>query len=186
MVRVHGGSPLYARGGGHLVITSESLRADQYLRPLDFFAQIGVEIVKSTAGGEGEVTSLEPQYDQTLRRAVATAGVTDSEAAGAAKLCASARPPPGAGRCLASGSRNRCFGQTYMAGRSTLPRRDWLLYVVNHGGAAVEVNLSLPAAARSLKDLRRDAALRPGGLITLGSGETRLIAIEQEHEESRP
>jgi hypothetical protein len=41
----------HLKGGGHLVITPESLLADQYLRPLDFFAQIGVELVKSTAGG---------------------------------------------------------------------------------------------------------------------------------------
>jgi hypothetical protein len=50
----------------------------------------------------------------------------------------------------------------------------------------VEITLSLPAAARSLKDLRRGAALPPRRLISLDAGETRLIAIEQAHEGSRP
>ena len=62
----------------------------------------------------------------------------------------------------------------------------WLLYAVNHGGAAVEVALSLPAPARSLKDLRRGVALPPGSPIALGAGETWLIAIEQARQDSSP
>jgi beta-galactosidase GanA len=237
----------YAKGGGHLVLTPESLLADQYLRPLDFFAQIGVEIVKSTAGGEGEAGSLEPQHDQTRRRAVATAGVIDSEITtrpgdefgneilrlkgrgiiqtlklgegstvwarfpdgtpaivkraigrGIVWYLATPLEPQSYARLLdrlleragvsrpvrvADASGKRIW---QVEARALRRERDWLLYVVNHGGASVDVTLSLPAAARSLKDLRRGAALRPDGLITLGSGETRLIEIEQGHEETRP
>jgi glycosyl hydrolase family 42 (putative beta-galactosidase) len=237
----------YAKGGGHLVITPESLLADQYLRPLDFFAQIGVEIVKSTAGGEREVGSLEPQYDQTLRRAVATAGVVDSEITtragdelgdevlrlkghGIAQTLKLGEGSPPVAR-FADGSAaivERTVGrgivwylatplepQSYarlldrllaragvsrpvrvadasgkriwqVEARALRRERDWLLYVVNHGGAAVEITLSLPAPARSLKDLRRGVAPPPGSLISVGAGETRLIAIEPEQEESRP
>lgn len=62
--------------------------------------------------------------------------------------------------------------------RSLSRGRGWLLYVVNHSGAAVEIRLSFPATARSLRDLRRDEALLPGNLIPLASGETRLLEAD--------
>ncbi|HVD77942.1 MAG TPA: beta-galactosidase trimerization domain-containing protein [Vicinamibacteria bacterium] len=235
----------YAKGGGHLVITPESLLADQYLRPLDFLAQVGVDVVKSTAGGEGEVGSLEPQYDQALRRTVATAGAVDSDITtrpdaelgseilqgrgirqtlklgqGSAALARFADGSPavvktatGAGTVwyLATPLEPQSYARLldHILERAGVPRpvrvtgasgkrvwqvearalrreRDWLLYVVNHGGTAVDVNLSLPPGARALKDLRRGAALPPGHPITLDSGETRLIEIEQQLEEARP
>jgi hypothetical protein len=109
-------------------------------------------------------TPLEPQsYARLLERLLERAGVS--------------RPVRVTG---ASGKR-----VWQVEARALRRERDWLLYVVNHGGAAVEITLSLPAAARSLKDLRRGAALPPDGLINLDAGETRLIAIEPEHQESR-
>jgi len=206
-----------------------------------------VEIVKSTARDGGEAGSLEPRYDQTLRREIATGGVIDSEIAtrpgdelgnevvrlkghgivqtlrlgeGSTALarfadgrpaivkCATGRgiiwylatplEPQGYARLLdlllerAGVSRpvrvTDASGQRIweVEARTLRRERDWLFYVVNHGGAAVEVNLSLPSSARALKDLRRGAALPPGGPITLGSGETRLIEIEQQQGEARP
>ncbi|MGH9940539.1 MAG: beta-galactosidase, partial [Blastocatellia bacterium] len=213
----------YARQGGHLVISPESLLSDQYLRPLDFLAQAGVQIAKSSAAGEAKLGALEQQYDQTPRRAVVTAGSVESEITtlpgaelGSASFNLKGRgvvqtiKPGDGGRTLARFKNNdpaiirhafgsgsitslatplepRSYAQlldrlfesagverqirvTDAAGqrlwqveaRSLRRERDWLVYVVNHSDAGVEVRLSLPAVARSLKDLRRDKALPPG------------------------
>lgn len=229
----------YAKQGGHLVVSPESLLADQYLRPLDFFPQAGVQIVKGSAAGEAKPGGLEQQYDQTLRRAVVNAGTVESEIMtlpgaelGSTSLSLKGRGvvqaiKPGDGgrvlarfknndpaiirRALGSGSMtslatplepesyarllDRLFERagvarqiraTDVAGnriwrveaRSLRRERDWLLYVVNDSDTAVEARLSLPAAARSLKDLRRDKTLPVGGLITLAAGETRIFQIE--------
>jgi beta-galactosidase len=61
--------------------------------------------------------------------------------------------------------------------RAVRRERDWLLYLVNHNGAGVEVRLRLAGAPRSFKDLRRGDVLPPDGLLRLDSGETRLIAV---------
>jgi len=64
----------YLEQGGRLVVSPESLLADQYLRPLDFLAKTGIRILKTTAPGEAEAGALEQQYDQTLRRPVSLKG----------------------------------------------------------------------------------------------------------------
>jgi beta-galactosidase GanA len=69
----------YVRRGGQLIVSPESLLADQYLRPLNFFAQAGVEIIKTSAENETELGALEQGYDQTLRRAVVKSGNGSSE-----------------------------------------------------------------------------------------------------------
>jgi beta-galactosidase GanA len=69
----------YVQKGGHLVITPESLMTDQYLRPLDFFDQIGVRILNSRAASGYKLGALEQQYDQTMRRSMASRGVVTRE-----------------------------------------------------------------------------------------------------------
>ncbi len=69
----------YVQEGGHLVITPESLMTDQYLRPLDFFDQIGVRILNSRAASGYELGALEQQYDQTMRQSVASSGAVSRE-----------------------------------------------------------------------------------------------------------
>jgi beta-galactosidase GanA len=69
----------YLRQGGQLIVSPDSLLADQYLRPLNFFAQAGVEIVKTRAGNETELGALEQGYDQTLRRAAVKTGTVEGE-----------------------------------------------------------------------------------------------------------
>ena len=229
----------YVKQGGNLIISPESLLADQYLRPLDFFTQVGLQIVESSAAGEAKLGALEQQYDQTLRRAAVTAGSVESEITtlpgaelgsasfnlkgrgvaqkikpgdGARALARFKNSDPaivkhalggGGVTTLATPLEPRSYAQlldrlferagvtrriraTDAAGqrlwqieaRSLRRERDWLVYVVNHSDAAVEVKLSLPAAALSLKDLRRDKALPVSSLITLATGETRIFQIE--------
>ena len=229
----------YAREGGNLIISPESLLTDQYLRPLDFSAQAGVKIIRNSATGEANLGALEEQYDQTLRRSVVNGGMVESEIIalpgeemGSVSFSLKGRgimqtiQPGGGGRvlgrfknndpaiirqALGSGSitflatplepqsyaqlLDRLFERagvtrqiraTDLAGqriwqveaRSLRRERDWLLYVVNHGSTEVEVKLSLPAAARSVKDLRRDKALPAGGIVPLAAGETRIFQIE--------
>jgi beta-galactosidase GanA len=69
----------YVQEGGHLVVTPESLMTDPYLRPLDFFDQIGIQIQKSSAGSSYKLGALEQQYDQTLRQSVASSGSVSRE-----------------------------------------------------------------------------------------------------------
>ena len=146
----------------------QTLKLGQGSAALARFADGSPAVVK-TATGAGTVwylaTPLEPQsYARLLDHILERAGVP--------------RPVRVTG---ASGKR-----VWQVEARALRRERDWLLYVVNHGGAAVDVNLSLPPGARALKDLRRGAALPPGHPITLDSGETRLIEIEQQLEEARP
>ena len=162
----------------------------QHLRPFDLLAQIGVQIVQSMASGEDEVRSLDPQYDQALRRAVRTAGTIGSEIRDAAGRRIGRWDPHAQGRGHQADvqARRALHGSARFADGSpaiveTATGSGTVWYVMNHGGAAVDITLSLPMAARSLKDLRPGVSLPPGGLITLDAGETRLIAIEPE---SRP
>ena len=69
--------------------------------------------------------------------------------------------------------------------RALRRERDWLLYVVNHNDAGVEVKLRLAGAARSFKDLRRGDVLPPDSLLRLAPGETRLMGAEQERQGDR-
>lgn len=69
----------YVQEGGHLVVTPESLMTDPYLRPLDFFNQIGIQIQKSGAGSGFKLGALEQQYDQTMRQSMASRGAVTKE-----------------------------------------------------------------------------------------------------------
>ena len=69
----------YVQEGGHLVVSPESFMMDAYLRPLDFFDQIGIRILKSSAASEYELGALEQQYDQTMRQSIASRGVATRE-----------------------------------------------------------------------------------------------------------
>jgi Beta-galactosidase/Beta-galactosidase trimerisation domain len=69
----------YVQEGGHLVISPESFMTDAYLRPLDFFDQIGIRILKSSAAPGYELGALEQQYDQTMRQSIAARGVATRE-----------------------------------------------------------------------------------------------------------
>ncbi|MHB8655644.1 MAG: beta-galactosidase [Terriglobia bacterium] len=69
----------YVKGGGHLVISPESFMTDQYLRPLDFLQKVGIRILKTSATSENKLGALEPQYDQTLRQSIVSAGTVNSE-----------------------------------------------------------------------------------------------------------
>jgi beta-galactosidase GanA len=69
----------YVQGGGLLVVSPESLMTDAYLRLLDFFDQIGIRILKSSAASGYELGALEQQYDQTMRQPMASRGVATRE-----------------------------------------------------------------------------------------------------------
>lgn len=69
----------YVQRGGHLVVTPESLMTDQYLRPLDFFNRIGIQIETSSAGTGYKLGALEQEYDQTMRQSVASSGSVGKE-----------------------------------------------------------------------------------------------------------
>jgi len=69
----------YVQEGGHLVVTPESLMTDQYLRPLDFFDQIGVQILNSSAASGYKLGALEQQYDQTMRQSILSRGAATRE-----------------------------------------------------------------------------------------------------------
>jgi beta-galactosidase GanA len=69
----------YVNGGGHLVISPESFMTDQYLRPLDFFKKIGIQILKTSATPEYNMGTLEQQYDQTLRQSITSSGTVNGE-----------------------------------------------------------------------------------------------------------
>ncbi|MGA8185809.1 MAG: beta-galactosidase trimerization domain-containing protein, partial [Terriglobia bacterium] len=69
----------YVQEGGHLVVTPESLMTDPYLRPLDFFDQIGIRILNSSAASGYKLGALEQQYDQTMRQSMASRGVVTRE-----------------------------------------------------------------------------------------------------------
>ncbi|HET7100976.1 MAG TPA: beta-galactosidase [Terriglobia bacterium] len=69
----------YVQEGGHLVVTPESLMTDQYLRPLDFFDQIGVRILNSSAASGYKLGALEQQYDQTMRQSISSGGAATRE-----------------------------------------------------------------------------------------------------------
>ena len=69
----------YLQQGGRLLISPESLLADQYLRPLDFLEKAGIRVLKTTVPAETPSGALEQQYDQTLRRSLATKSAVSSE-----------------------------------------------------------------------------------------------------------
>lgn len=69
----------YVQEGGHLVVTPESLMTDQYLRPLDFFNQIGIQISKAGPTSGYKLGALEQQYDQTMRQSMSSRAVTTRE-----------------------------------------------------------------------------------------------------------
>jgi len=229
----------YVRQGGQLIVSPESLLADQYLRPLNFFAQAGVEISKSSAENKTELGELEQEYDQTLRRAAVKTGTVESEiitmpgaepgntglqlrgrgiilhvkpgentevlarlkddepaivrckfGSGSLTLLATQLEPQSYAQLLdllfERAGVTRQIRVTDVAGRRlwqvearSLQRgRSWLLYLINHRDSAIEVKLSLPAAARSVLDLRHDRDLPAGATIPLAAGETRLLRIE--------
>jgi hypothetical protein len=62
----------YVQEGGHLIVSPESFMTDQYLRPLDFFDQIGIRILKTNAASDYNLGALEQQYDQTMRQSMAS------------------------------------------------------------------------------------------------------------------
>jgi beta-galactosidase GanA len=69
----------YVQEGGHLVVTPESLMTDPYLRPLNFFDQIGIQILKTGAASGYKLGALEQQYDQTMRQSISSRGAATRE-----------------------------------------------------------------------------------------------------------
>ncbi|MCI0625475.1 MAG: beta-galactosidase trimerization domain-containing protein [Acidobacteria bacterium] len=63
----------YVNEGGHLVVSPESLIANEYLRPLDFMSRIGVRVKETKGSPEGDLGELVQQYDQTFRQQRLTA-----------------------------------------------------------------------------------------------------------------
>ncbi|MEW5977085.1 MAG: beta-galactosidase trimerization domain-containing protein [Acidobacteriota bacterium] len=62
----------YVKGGGRLVISPESLSANEYLEPLDFMDNIRVVIREPKAATESRLGELVQQYDQTFRQGLET------------------------------------------------------------------------------------------------------------------